>query len=287
MQDREQGLRARRQESSRTSLLVQRVVNGPVMDEVCLPGTPDVRLVLAESGWTTSIVRVGGRCSRHEWGPGQLCLNVPGVPIVSSYRAAGTLRSVQLDLPAATVERTVEQLGGPAVDLDSVAASVASGDPLLAEVIRTVVGADEVGDLYAESAAAFLAVHLLTRHSGRPRPRMPLREDARVRAVVDVMRDRMAEPLTLTDLAGEVHLTVYHFVRVFKEATGETPHRFLTRIRLEQAERLLRATALPVAAIAPRCGFASPGALSTAFLRHTGLRPSAYRVTHAHLRPHL
>jgi hypothetical protein len=50
-------------------------------------------------------------------------------------------------------------------------------------------------------------------------------------------------------------------VRVFKEPAGETPHRFLTRLRVEEAQRRLRSADLPIAEIAPSCGFASPGAL--------------------------
>ena len=99
-----------------------------------------------------------------------------------------------------------------------------------------------------------------------------------------VMRERMAEPLTLADLAAEVHLTVYHFIRVFKEATGDTPHRFLNRMRVEEAERLLRSSDLPVSTIALRCGFATPGSFSTAFLRQTGSRPSTYRAQYSRSR---
>jgi AraC family transcriptional regulator len=91
------------------------------------------------------------------------------------------------------------------------------------------------------------------------------------------MRERLAEPLTLAIIAAEVHLSVYHFVRVFREAVGQTPHRYLTRLRIEQAQRLLSTTSLSIERIARRCGFASPGALSSAFLRQTGVRPSAYR----------
>ncbi|MER6671153.1 AraC family transcriptional regulator, partial [Amycolatopsis japonica] len=103
------------------------------------------------------------------------------------------------------------------------------------------------------------------------------REDDRVRAAVAMMRDRLADPLSVAEIAGEVHLSVYHFIRVFKEKTGETPHRFLGGLRIEEARRLLRGTDLPIAAIAGRCGFATPGALSAAFLKHTGSRPSDYR----------
>ncbi len=70
---------------------------------------------------------------------------------------------------------------------------------------------------------------------------------------------------------------MYHFIRVFRAATGETPHRFLTRLRIERARRLLADSTLTIAQIAERCGFASPGALSAAFLSHVGVRPSVYR----------
>ncbi|HET6286730.1 MAG TPA: AraC family transcriptional regulator [Amycolatopsis sp.] len=124
---------------------------------------------------------------------------------------------------------------------------------------------------------AFLTVHLLTRHARKPDPPSGGREDERVRAAVAMMRDRLGGPLSVAEIADEVHLSVFHFIRVFKEKTGETPHRFLGGLRIEEARRLLRGTDLPIARIAERCGFATPGALSAAFLRHTGSRPSAYR----------
>ncbi|NUS01593.1 MAG: helix-turn-helix transcriptional regulator [Nonomuraea sp.] len=259
------------------SLLVQRFEHVPLVEGMELPAAADLHLTLPVAGRTVMETRTGGRWSRRTWLPGRLELGVPDRPALRRYRADGPLRSVQVHIPRGTVERTAEQLGGRAVDYASMAASVAAGDPLIEETIRAVGAADESGDLYAESAAAFLAMHLLTRHSRTPQEKTPAREDARVRAAIALMRDRLAEPLTLADIADEVYLSVYHLVRVFSRATGETPHRFLTRLRIEKARNLLRETDLAVAHIAPLCGFASPGALSTAFLRHTGLRPSAYR----------
>jgi AraC family transcriptional regulator len=260
------------------SLLVQRFVHAPVAENMHLMGSPDVHLVLIERGRATMEIQVDAQRSRHHLMPGTLGLNPLDRPAVCSYRAERSLRSVHVHIPRATVERTAEQLGVGAVDYERIDASVRTGDPFLESAMRTVSAADEVGDLYAESAAAFLAVHLVARHSGRrARPPSPVRQDARVRAVIALMRERLAEPLTLADLADEVYVTVFHLVRVFKEATGETPYRFLTRLRVEEAQRLLLSTDLSIAEIAPRCGFATPGALSTAFLRYTGVRPSAYR----------
>ncbi|MCR6484589.1 AraC family transcriptional regulator [Amycolatopsis sp. OK19-0408] len=259
------------------SLLVQRFEHVPVAEEMALPGTADLHLVLPTSGRADLETRDGGRPVRDRWRPGRVQLDVPHRPTVRSYRGDADMRSVQVHIPRDTVDSTLAQLGGDVPDFEAMAASVAAGDPLLAEAVRALATPAAPEDLYAETAAAFLTMHLLTHH-GRHRPdRPPAREDARVREAVAYLRERLAEPITLADIAGEVHLSVYHFVRVFRQATGRTPHRFLTELRVAEAKRLLRETALPLERIAPRCGFASPGALSAAFARHTGTRPSTYR----------
>ncbi|MFH8347602.1 helix-turn-helix domain-containing protein [Streptomyces sp. NPDC018045] len=259
------------------SLLVQRFHHVPAVENMELPAAADLHLVLPVGGRAVMETRTGGRWHRHTWTPGRLELAVPDRPVLRRYRGDGPLRSVQVHIPRSTVERTTVRLGGRAVDYEGMAASVAAGDPLLVEAVRAVGSVEETGDLYAESAAAFLAVHLLTRHSRAPGRPALTREDARVRAAIALMRERLAEPLTLADIADEVHLSVFHLVRVFRRATGETPHRYLIHLRIEEAKRLLRDTGLTLAQIAPLCGFADPSALSTAFLRHTGARPSAYR----------
>ncbi|UMP05399.1 helix-turn-helix domain-containing protein [Amycolatopsis sp. EV170708-02-1] len=263
------------EDSGWESLLVQRFEHVPVAEDMRLPAVADLHLVLPLSGRAVMETRGDGRWSRHEWG--RLELAVPGRPLRRRYRGDESMRSLQVHIPGTTVESVAARLGGRAVDHEAMAASVAGGDPLLDELVRAVGNAREDDDLYAESAAAFLTVHLLTRHARKPGPPSAGREDDRVRAAVAVMRDRLADPLSVAEIAGGVHLSVYHFIRVFKEKTGETPHRFLGRLRIEEARRLLRSTDLPIAAIAGRCGFATPGALSAAFLKHTGSRPSEYR----------
>ncbi|AEW99611.1 helix-turn-helix domain-containing protein [Streptantibioticus cattleyicolor] len=255
------------------SLLVQRFDHAANADGLELPGTADLHLVLVVAGRAELETRADGGWRRHRWVPGRLELVVPGRPTTWRYRATTALRSVQAHIPYRTVERAAERMDGAVVDYERMAAAVAAGDPVVAEVLSALGSADETSDLYAESAAAFLTAHLLT----RGRTPAPAKEDGRVGAAIALMRDRLAEPVTLADLAAEAHLSPYHFLRVFKATTGQTPHRFLTRLRIEAAQRLLVNGDLTVAEIARRCGFGSPGALSASFLRHTGMRPSDYR----------
>ncbi|MGW2156770.1 helix-turn-helix domain-containing protein [Nonomuraea sp. NPDC001699] len=256
------------------SLLVQTFRHAPEVDHLPLPAVSDLHLVLCVAGSADLRIRSGGRPVRRRWVPGRLELMVPGRAEAIGYRAEAGLSTVQVHVPAGAVRRAADALGGREPDFEASAAALAAGDPVVEQLLRALPGRAGAGDLYAESAAAFLVTHLLTQ--GRAE-RLPGPEHAAVRAGVAIMTERLAEPLTLAVIAAEVHLSVYHFVRVFREGTGLTPHRYLTRLRIEEARRLLASTSLSVEQIAGRCGFASPGALSAAFLRQTGVRPSAYR----------
>lgn len=259
------------------SLLLQRFHHTARVERMALPATEDLHLVLTVAGDASMETRTGGRWQRRHWLPGQVDMALPGVASVRRYRSVVPLRTLQVHIPHITVARTVEQLGGAGVDYERMAAAVASGDPLVEHTMRSLGAAGEAEDLYAESAATFLAVHLLSAGARPPKVSRASVDAPWVHKAVAMMRDRLHSPLTVADLASEVGFSVYHFIRVFKEATGQTPHRYLTRLRVEEAQRLLGAGGLSVAQVATRCGFGSPGSLSTAFLRHTGVRPSAYR----------
>ncbi|MGA6167005.1 helix-turn-helix domain-containing protein [Amycolatopsis magusensis] len=256
------------------SLLVQSFDHAPEVAGLPLPGVADLHLVLYVAGDVAMRTSAGGKPVRRRWLPGELELMVPGRAVVRDYRTASAMRTIQVHIPSATVAGVAARLGGPPPDFEALSAALGAGDPVVEQLVRALPAASGADDLYAESAAAFLTTHLLTqgRHERVPGP-----EHAAVRAGVAVMRERLAEPLTLAEIAAEAHLSVYHFIRVFRAATGETPHRFLTRLRIERARGLLSGSDLTLAQIADRCGFASPGALSAAFLGHVGVRPSVYR----------
>jgi AraC family transcriptional regulator len=92
-----------------------------------------------------------------------------------------------------------------------------------------------------------------------------------------LLHDRLAEPVLLSDLAKDSGLSGSRLIRVFQEATGETPARYLTRIRMESARQLLEVTDLPVREIARRSGYTQTSQFSRAFRRETGARPLQYR----------
>ncbi|MDM4719643.1 helix-turn-helix transcriptional regulator [Micromonospora sp. WMMA1363] len=98
-----------------------------------------------------------------------------------------------------------------------------------------------------------------------------------VRHVVGVMWARYFEPITLEDLAAEVYISPFHFLRVFTRATGTTPGRYLSALRMFQAKRMLLTTNLTVSAIVCSVGYSSVGTFTTRFTRSVGMTPNRYR----------
>jgi AraC-like DNA-binding protein len=99
---------------------------------------------------------------------------------------------------------------------------------------------------------------------------------ARVLRARDAIHTRYAEPLRLDQLAREAALSPFHFLRIFRSAFGETPHQYLTRVRIDAAKRLLLADA-PVTDVCFEVGFQSLGSFSALFARRVGAPPSAFR----------
>lgn len=94
-----------------------------------------------------------------------------------------------------------------------------------------------------------------------------------------------AEPLAIPDLAAAAFSSPAHFVRRFKVAFGETPHRYLQRRRIERAKEMLRNTPKSVTEICFAVGFSSLGTFSRTFKHLSGASPSRYRANWRRLTP--
>ena len=91
------------------------------------------------------------------------------------------------------------------------------------------------------------------------------------------MEASLDSDLTLTALASESGYSRAHFGRMFKAATGLTPHRYLLGLRLKKAQTMLAGSSQSLTDIALACGFSSHAHFSTAFRSHFGIAPGGYR----------
>lgn len=99
----------------------------------------------------------------------------------------------------------------------------------------------------------------------------------RVAHVVADIRVRYKEVITLEDMAKTAYLSPFHFSRVFRQATGVSPGRFLAAVRIQEAQRLLRTTSLKVVDVSYEVGYGSIGTFTTRFTRSVGMSPTTFR----------
>jgi transcriptional regulator GlxA family with amidase domain len=93
----------------------------------------------------------------------------------------------------------------------------------------------------------------------------------------DAMDLTYGKPLDIPTLARIAYVSEAHFIRAFRGAFGETPHRYLQRRRVERALFLLRCTDRSITDICFDVGFASLGTFSKMFHLIVGESPTAYR----------
>ncbi len=88
---------------------------------------------------------------------------------------------------------------------------------------------------------------------------------------------KMEDELSLHEMAQSVGLSTAHFARMFRKSTGETPHQFVLRQRVERAKAMLRAPDARVLDVAVACGFKTQQHFAQVFCDVCGSSPTQYR----------
>jgi AraC family transcriptional regulator len=94
---------------------------------------------------------------------------------------------------------------------------------------------------------------------------------------VNLINGHLHETIYLSQLAKSIHISGFHFHRIFKALTGESPGEYIRRLRLEKAAFRLHTSCMTVLEIAEQTGYQTPQALSKAFRKHFGVSPSVFR----------
>jgi AraC-like DNA-binding protein len=152
-------------------------------------------------------------------------------------------------------------------------------DARSARLLRAAHTAAEHGDRLASSSLLRAALTGLLRAHARPGGRggpAPDRSPATVRAVRDLLTDRLADPPSLDELAQEFGTSPFALVRAFRAETGLPPHAYVNHLRVRLARRLLDGGAAP-ADVAAQAGFTDQAHLTRHFKRVVGVPPGAYQ----------
>ena len=109
-------------------------------------------------------------------------------------------------------------------------------------------------------------------------PSRPLMPRARLNRVLAYIDEKADENLRLADLARAAGMSVFHFAKLFKRSTGQSPHQYALARRIEKAKRLLRQEGVSVLEVSARTGFLDQRHFTKVFRRFTGVTPTAYRA---------
>src|SRR5215831_13529097 len=136
------------------------------------------------------------------------------------------------------------------------------------------------GRLFVDSLEQAMAVALVKDHAVRHRPVQIYRGGlgaARLRRIKEFVRAKVEEDVSLDEMAQSVGLSTAHFARMFRTSTGETPHQFVLRQRVERAKAMLRAADARVLDVAVACGFKTQQHFAQVFRGLCGISPTEYR----------
>jgi AraC family transcriptional regulator len=222
----------------------------------------------------------GGRLVQYRKFPNTITTCVPGIR--PAYRAANTHEVIVGALGADFVDGLETELD--ARPLGSLQPLYGSDDPNLRNLLRLLCEESESagrgGRLYVDSLTTALGLRLLLASRSKkqadhtkvsPLPRRLLSR------VLDRMRADLSNNVDLATLAAETGYSRAHFLRMFRAATGQSPHRYLLELRLAEAQALIASQSIPLTDVAAACGFSSHAHLTTAFRSRYGVTPSAYR----------
>jgi AraC family transcriptional regulator len=136
------------------------------------------------------------------------------------------------------------------------------------------------GRLFLDSIEQAMAVALVDSHAVRHRPVQMYKGglgSARLRRIKELVHVKIEDDLSLDEMAQSVGLSTAHFARMFRKSTGETPHQFVLRQRIERAKAMLRVPDVRVLDVAVACGFKTQQHFAQVFRDVWGVSPTEYR----------
>jgi AraC family transcriptional regulator len=133
-----------------------------------------------------------------------------------------------------------------------------------------------VDRMYGEALSTALAVHLLREYGAaapQPKRRYSVLPRATLVRAVEYIQDQLETDLTVSGIAQAVYMSPYHFARLFKESTGQSPYQYVVEARVKKAKDLLTTGKFTISEAAYHVGFADQSHLTRHFKRIFGLPP--------------
>jgi AraC family transcriptional regulator len=210
--------------------------------------------------------------------------SLPGcATIVPSGQSTGWLVDGELDVVTLSVA-SADLQRAPAQDQFK-RMRFAFSDPLGVALTRQVLGelyAPQTAerDIYVGALVDALKAHMLRGPVNPANAEIPVSafsSSYRIHHIMKIILDRPEANHSVEELAAHSGVTPSHFCRIFRKATGVSPHQYVMRARLDRARTMLEQSDTPIAMIAEALGFTSQSHFTRAFRQFAGETPSDFR----------
>ena len=154
-------------------------------------------------------------------------------------------------------------------------------DAILSGLKADVDAGYSSGAIFGEMLATALAVHLVQTYCVTPTTPVPAHAISRaeLHRALDYIHDHLASDLSLSKIADAAGYSPSHFSRLFRKATGQSPHRYVITARIERARHLLRQRDASVSAVSAQLGFYDESHFIRHFKQATGFTPGEWAGT--------
>ena len=184
------------------------------------------------------------------------------------------LECLHLFMPASLLERSA--LADYDIDPDRtrLAYAAAVADPVMAQLggmLQAFMrgGSRHDDRIFCDGIRTAVAARLMGHYTVDRR---------RLKRVLEFIEAHLADALSLDDLASQACLSPFHFARLFREAVGVPPHRYVSERRVEAAKAMLAVDGASLAQISLETGFGSQASFTRVFGKATGMTPGQHRA---------
>jgi AraC family transcriptional regulator len=258
-------------------LATEELVTGPVVD--------DPSLIVVLDGQTQVRGKFAGKPTEAFWDSGSMML-VPARNETSG-RWSDTVSAAFVRFSPGLMSTLAESMFRGDPDRCELLPLINLRDPLLHHLTRALHeelrNPSPLSAVFAESAAQTMMLQLLRKYSNKTArhaapPRSGFSERQR-RVIDDYIESHLTEKISLGELASLLFMSVPHFERTFRGATGYAPYQYVLERRLERAKWLLEHMDTSVYDVGRQCGFANQSHFTRHFTRKYGISPARFRYS--------
>jgi AraC family transcriptional regulator len=228
--------------------------------------------------------RAGDRVSRTHTTPGSATITPKGVRHSILTRRDEPGDGLVLEIDPAHLNRILQDAksGWKPEILEHLDIHDRQLELLVLAMLEDIRSGSPTGRLHGESIGTTLAIYVTQRYgslSSNPVAYKGGMPPTRLKRVLEYIDANLHENPKLSELADAAGVSLYHFAKLFKQTTSESPHQFVLRRRVERAKELLRNPEMSVLEASVRTGFADQRHFAKVFRRLVGTNPTTYRLS--------